>query len=85
MTIDEQIQEVIHVLERLDYGVALQNQTDTEYYLYWWDKRDSKYMSHGTFLGGYMYSFGVNGVRFNDFNLAITAFAEYMNWYRKFS
>jgi len=85
MTIDEQIQEVTSILERLDYGYAVQEQTDGGWYLHWWDKGNSKYNAHGSFFAYKKFAFGVAGMMFDDFDIAICAFAEYMNWYRKFS
>jgi hypothetical protein len=85
MTIDEQIQEVIQVLERLDYGFAVQQKTDSGWYLHWWDHDNTKYVAHGSFFANSRYSFGVTGISFTDFDIAVCAFAEYMNWYRKFS
>lgn len=85
MTFDEQISEILEILNRLGYGAALQEQTEDGYYIWWWDHRSSHYMAHGTFHKGVKYSFGVHGMSFTDYETAFTAFAEYMNWYRKFS
>ena len=85
MNIDEQIAKVLEILNKLDYEAALQEQTEDSYYIWWWDRRVSHYMAHGTFHKGSKYSFGVYGMSFKDYETAIAAFEEYVTFYRKFS